>query len=89
VTPEISKYYPFDKKILVKGGNYAVPPAIIFDYQPDYIVLMEDFVRNGLAREADFDRLYAQVEFIPTDYYGSGMILYQRRDLAQGNNPAP
>jgi hypothetical protein len=82
VTPEISKYYPVDKSILVSGANYAVPPAIILDYQPDYIVLMEDFVRNGLAREPAFNTLYAQVEFIPTDYYGTGMILYQRRDLS-------
>lgn len=82
VTPEISKYYPFDKSLLVSGANYAVPPAIILDYRPDYIVLMEDFVHNGLARSAEFNALYAQVEFIPTDYYGTGMILYQRRDLS-------
>ena len=58
-----------------------MPPAIIMDYQPDYIVLMESFVRNGLARDPAFKRLYAQVRFFPTDYYGTGMILYQRRDL--------
>ncbi|MBI5958279.1 MAG: hypothetical protein HY866_06080 [Chloroflexi bacterium] len=89
VTPEISKYYPFDKNLLVSGGNYAVPPAIILDYQPDYIVLMEDFVRNGLARTPEFERLYAQIEFIATDYYGSGMILYQRRDLMQSRETSP
>lgn len=82
VTPEISKYYPVDKAILVSGANYAVPPAIILDYQPDYIVLMEDFVRNGLAREPAFATLYEQVEVIPTDYYGTGMLLFQRRDLS-------
>jgi hypothetical protein len=83
VTPEIASYYPVDKNILVQGENYAVPPAIILDYRPEYIVLMEDFVHNGLARDPAFLRLYAQVWFIPTDYYGSGMILYQRRDLAR------
>jgi len=82
VTPEISKYYPVDKSILVSGANYAVPPAIILDYQPEYIVLMEDFVRNGLARDPAFEARYAQVEFIPTDYYGDGMIMYQRRDVS-------
>jgi len=81
VTPEMSAYYPLDASLLAEGANYAVPPAIIMDYQPDYIVLMESFVRNGLARDPAFKRLYAQVRFFPTDYYGTGMILYQRRDL--------
>ena len=81
VTPEISDYYPFDENLLVEGANYAVPPAIIFDYQPDYIVLMADFVTNGLARDPRFAALYEEVFFIPTDYYGDKMSLYQRRDL--------
>ena len=51
-------------------------------HRPDYIVLMESFVRNGLALDPRFDELYAQVNMIPTDYYGSGMLLFQRRDLA-------
>ena len=82
VTPEISRYYPLDKNLLADDANYAVPPAIIFDYRPDYLVLMESFVRNGLALDPRFDDLYAQVGLIPTDYYGNGMLLYQRRDLA-------
>ncbi len=82
VTPEISDYYPFDKNLLAEGANYAVPPAIIHDYQPAYIVLMEHFVRLGLAVDPLFNAQYAEVWTIPTDYYGSGMILYQRRDLA-------
>lgn len=82
VTPELSAYYPLDPALLIEDSNYAVPPAIVFDYQPDYIVFMEMFVRNGLARDSAFDDLYQQVAFIPTDFYGDGMILYQRRDLA-------
>ncbi|MBN1565615.1 MAG: hypothetical protein JXA10_17350 [Anaerolineae bacterium] len=82
VTPEISEYYPFDKSLLAQDANYAVPPAIIHDYQPDYIVLMEHFVRHGLAVDPEFNARYAEIWVIPTDYYGTGMILYQRRDLA-------
>lgn len=82
VTPEISDYYPFDDNILAADSNYAVPPAIIFDYEPAYIVLMADFVSNGLALDPRFDELYAQIWLIPTDYYGGSMIVYQRRDLA-------
>ena len=82
VTPEISDYYPFDESLLADDANYAVPPAIIHDYQPEYIVLMEHFVRHGLALDPVFNDQYAEVWVIPTDYYGTGMILYQRRDLA-------
>lgn len=85
VTPELSRYYPIDRALLIEGANYAVPPAIVFDYRPDYLVLMEGFVRNGLARMPEFDALYALVEEIPTDYYGTGMLLYQRRDLSVGD----
>ncbi len=81
VTPEIVHYYPFDRQLLAEDAIYAVPPAVILDYTPDYVVLMESFVRNGLALDPAFRELYAQVWFIPTDYYGKGMIVYQRRDL--------
>jgi hypothetical protein len=77
VTPEISAYYPLDKSLLVVGANYAVPPAIILDYQPAYVVLMEDFVTNGLARDPEFKAQYDEIYFIPTDYYGDKMILYR------------
>lgn len=82
VTPELSRYYPVDKKLFEKKQNYVVPPEIIFDYQPDYIVFMESFVRNGLARDSRFDAQYLQVDMIPTSFYGTGMLLYQRRDLS-------
>lgn len=82
ITPEVSDYYPLDKSLLIEGANYAVPPAIVFDYEPDYIIFMEMFVRNGLARDPRFAALYDIVDTIPTDFYGTGMILYQRHDLA-------
>ena len=50
---------------------------------------MEMFLRHGLADEPDFTTQYAQVDRIPTDFYGTGMLLYQRRDLARtGARPA-
>ena len=84
VTPEVSHYYPLDRELVIEGSNYAVPPAIVFDYLPSYIVFMEMFVRNGLAQTPRFAELYDVVRVIPTDFYGTGMILYQRRDLYDG-----
>lgn len=82
VTPEILDYYPVDEAKYEEDQNYLVPPAIILDYQPDYIVLMEIFLHQGLADTPAFEEQYQTIDFIPTDFYGEGMILYQRRDLA-------
>lgn len=80
VTPEMTEYYPFDASLLIPGANYAVPPEIILDHQPEYVVLMESFVRNGLAKDPRFTTRYEQVRFIPTDFYGTGMIVYRLRE---------
>ena len=66
VTPALSSYYPIDKALIVEGQNYAIPPALILDTQPSYLVTMEAFVRLGLVPN-------------PTDFYGTGMRLYGRR----------
>jgi hypothetical protein len=79
VTPALAKYYPFSRDLLVEGQAYAIPPQMILDEQPDYLVTMEAFVRLGLERNAQFKADYALVRQIPTDFYGTGMYLYQRR----------
>ncbi len=84
VTPELSAYYPFDPAIRVTAPdeqNYAVPPQLILDTQPDYFVTMEGFVRNGLAQMPAFTDNYTLVREIPTEFYGTGMQLYARNDV--------
>ncbi len=83
VTPELSAYYPVDPRLIPEGGNYAIPPSLVLDYQPAYLVVMADFVRNGLARSEAFQAQYTLLWSIPTDYYGGRMIVYRRRALAQ------
>lgn len=80
VTPEVTAYYPIERGLLIPGANYAVPPQLILDYRPEYLVVMESFVRNGLAQDPRFAMRYVQERFIPTDFYGTGMILYRRHD---------
>ncbi len=89
VTPELSDYYPVDEALLAEKSNYAVPPDIIFDYAPEYVVLMESYIREGLAKMPEFEALYVQIVTIPTDYHGTGMLVFQRRDLAGNPNSAP
>ncbi|GEM_PF-239108 len=78
VTPELTAYYPVDPSLIAEGQNYAIPPQLIRDTMPDYLVTMEGFIREGLAREDWFNAQYELIESFPTDFYGTGMLLYRR-----------
>ena len=79
VTPAVSKYYPIPKELIAEGQNYAIPPQLILDDQPQYLVAMESMVRLGLEKNATFKQEYKLVRDIPTDFYGKGMYLYKRQ----------
>jgi 4-amino-4-deoxy-L-arabinose transferase-like glycosyltransferase len=78
VTPELTAYYPVDSALVASDQNYAIPPQLIFDTQPEFLVTMEGFIREGLANNPAFLEGYQLVETIPTDFYGTGMQLWQR-----------
>lgn len=78
VTPEMSAYYPADPALIPEGQNYAIPPQLILDTQPDFLVTMEAFVRLGLEQDPRFRAAYTLAAEIPTDFYGTGMRLYRR-----------
>lgn len=79
VTPELSAYYPVDPALVVDGQNYAIPPQLILDTEPAFLVTMEAFVRLGLAQNTSFTRQYDLREEIPMAYYGTGMQLFVRQ----------
>lgn len=78
VTPENTRYYPVDPALIVAGQNYAIPPQLIRDAQPDYLVTMEGFVRQGLAVDPWFIGAYTLILEYPTGFYGRSMQLWQR-----------
>jgi len=79
VTPAMSKYYPEDRTLIVEGQNYAIPPILIHDTNPEYLIVMEAAVRYGLERDPEFKANYEVVMKIPTDFYGTDARLYKRR----------
>jgi len=79
VTPEMRQYYPLDPAWVVEGQNYAIPPALIADTMPDFLVAMEGHVRQALELDPAFKRDYELILEYPVDFYGTGMRLYQRR----------
>ncbi|MCA0458923.1 MAG: glycosyltransferase family 39 protein [Chloroflexi bacterium] len=79
VTPSVSSYYPISPDLIPEGQNYAIPPQLILDEQPAYLVAMESMVRLGLEQNPAFKSEYTLIRDIPTDFYGTGMYLYQRQ----------
>jgi hypothetical protein len=78
VSPESIPYYPLPPEDYVIG--YAVSTDLILDQQPDYIILLEVYVRNTLLRSTAFAGQYELVRRWPTDIYGSeGMLVFARR----------
>lgn len=79
VTPALSHYYPVPDDLIPEGQNYAIPPQMILDLKPQFLVAMESMVRLGLEQNAEFKSDYELIRQIPTDFYGTGMYLYRRR----------
>jgi hypothetical protein len=78
ISPVAVGYYPVPESMYTI--NYAVPPRLILDQEPDLLVLLEAYGRTGLLLEPEFARRYELVEAVPTDLYGSeGMLIFRRR----------
>jgi hypothetical protein len=76
ISPGVEEYYPLDPSAY--AINYAMSSALIMDFQPEYLVLLEAYGRNTLLQDPDFLEKYSLVDVFETDIYGSdGMLLYE------------
>lgn len=76
-SPQTLNYYPLDESFY--AINYAIPPDLIRDQEPDYLVILEVYGRKGLLKDAYFNEHYRLLHKIPTDIYGSdGMLIFER-----------
>jgi hypothetical protein len=74
------QYYPLPESMY--AIVYAMPPNLILDQQPQYVVLLEVYGRNGLLLDSRFLAAYRICAQYPTDIYGSrSMLVYCRKDL--------
>lgn len=70
------KYYPVDEKYYVI--NYAIPPKLITDQKPDYVVFLEVYGRKSLLKDPQFLSSYHLIARLDTDIYGSqGLLIYR------------
>ncbi len=78
VSPEALPYYPAPAEVYVI--NYAIPADLVLDLQPDYLVVLEVYIRNTLLKDLRFAATYEQIDRLETDIYGSrGMLVFRRK----------
>jgi hypothetical protein len=78
VTPKATHYYPTDPDIYVI--NYAIPADLVLALDPDHIVILEVYGREGLLPDPRFRDRYHLLAKLETDIYGSdGMLIFTRR----------
>jgi hypothetical protein len=78
ISPQTLHYYPLDPKLYVI--NYAMPPQLILDQKPEWVVCPEVYIRNGLLKDARFRAQYQLWVTLPTDIYGSkGLMVFRRK----------
>jgi hypothetical protein len=76
-SPISTRYYPLDSSFY--AINYAIPPDLILDTRPDYLVILEVYGRDGLLKDDQFLQAYQLKAKIPTDMYGSdGLLIFAR-----------
>jgi hypothetical protein len=92
VTEGLNDYYVLEQQqaIIEPGANYAIPPDMIIDYQPDFIVVMSDFVTGGLLEDPRFAEYYnpTPIYTIGTDYYGGAMWVFAHREQTRNTQAA-
>jgi len=77
ISPESDAFYPLPDEFYIT--NYAMPPGLIHQEKPDFVVLLEVYGRNGLLKDPHFLGEYGLINSIKTDIYGSeGMLVYIR-----------
>ncbi len=78
ISPSSARYYPLAAEKYVI--NYAIPNELIFEAEPDYIVVLEIYIRETLLKEPAFHEQYEMLTELETDIYGSnGMLIFKKR----------
>jgi uncharacterized membrane protein len=86
ISPESTPYYPLDPSAYVI--NYAVSTQLILDQQPDYVIVLEVYVRHTLLESPEFLKRYQLLRQWDTDIYGSrALLVFKRRPDAPAGHP--
>lgn len=73
VSPQAREYYPLPSAAYTI--NYAVATDLVLAERPDFLVILEVYGRETLARSTEFRKQYQLWRSYPTDIYGSTSLL--------------
>jgi hypothetical protein len=80
ISPQAVGYYPLPAEAYTI--QYAIPTELILDELPDYLVVLEVYVRNTLLRSEAFAELYELDLRWETDIYGSdGLLVFRCKGM--------
>ena len=77
ISPSALRYYPLPASLY--STNYAIPPDLIRDSQPDFLVTFELFASGGLLKEEWFAEDYEEIYRKSTQAFNdSDLLVYQK-----------
>ena len=77
ISPSALRYYPLPASLY--STNYAIPPDLIRDSQPDFLVTFELFASGGLLKEEWFAEDYEEIYRKSTQAFNdSDLLVFQR-----------
>jgi hypothetical protein len=78
ISPKTVRYYPLDPNLYV--GAYAMPPQLILNERPEWLVSPEVYIRKGVLPNEQFQARYLLYKKIDTDIYTSnGLLVFRRK----------
>jgi hypothetical protein len=79
VSPFAAAYYPLPAELL--ASDNAIAPRLIHDARPDYVVSLDQFMRNSLGADPEFQREYRLLQARSAPIWDSTQLLiFQRVD---------
>jgi hypothetical protein len=79
VSPVSRRYFPLPAEQY--AGAFAVPTGLILDQRPEYVIMLDIYIRHTLLESEAFESQYQLLYTIETDILGSSAFrVYQRSD---------
>jgi arabinofuranosyltransferase len=80
ISPDSSRYYPVPPE--QHANALAIPTQLILDRQPDYVIMLEAYIRHTLLESGEFNARYELLDTVETDILeSSAFMIFRRSDL--------
>jgi hypothetical protein len=81
VSDHVLKYFPVPVAKRSTTASFSIPPQLIYDMKPDFMITLDTFAKNGVIEEAEFQKQYTTMKMYPTQLWNStGLYVYGRKN---------